>query len=57
MECCFDNTPSQVGNGTECGVLMLATADYLSTERSLDFTLRDMQNYRKHLCIEILSCS
>lgn len=54
-ECCFDNTPSQRGNGTECGVILLATADYLSTDRRLDFTLADMSSYRKHLCIQILS--
>ena len=55
MECCFDDTPSQAGNGTECGVLLLATAEYLSTDRNLNFTLADMPSYRNHLCLEILS--
>ena len=54
-ECCFKDTPSQKGNTTECGVILLATADYLSTDRQLDFKLSDLACYRKHLCLQILS--
>ena len=56
-ELCFENTPSQKGNGTECGVILLATVDYLSTDRDLSFKLSDMACYRKHLCLQILSNS
>lgn len=54
-ECCFENTPTQKGNGTECGVILLATVDYLSTDRVLNFTMQDMECYRKFICLHILS--
>jgi Ulp1 family protease len=56
-ECCFKDTPSQIGNGTECGVFLLASAEYLSANKSLNFTLDDMPSYRKYLILQILSHS
>jgi Ulp1 family protease len=56
-ECCFTNTPSQIGNGTECGVILLASAEYLSEDKCLNFTLEDMPSYRKYLILQILSHS
>ena len=47
------NMPQQ-GNGTDCGVFMTRTADYLARGATLDFTQSHMGFFRRRMVLEIL---
>ena len=50
------DTPEQ-HNGSDCGVFMTRTADYLSRDGVLDFTQDHMRYFRRRMVYEILTCS
>ena len=41
-------------NGSDCGVFMTRTADYLARDGRLDFTQADMPYFRRRMVLEIL---
>ena len=47
-------TPVQ-RNGSDCGVFMTRTADYLARDGRLDFTEDDMEYFRRRMVLEILT--
>ena len=47
-------TPQQM-NGSDCGVFMTRTADYLSRDAQLDFRQEDMQYWRRRMVLEIVT--
>jgi sentrin-specific protease 1 len=49
-------TPQQ-RNGSDCGVFMTRTADYLARDALLDFTQADMEYFRRRMVYEIMSTS
>ena len=46
-------TPQQ-HNGSDCGVFMTRTADYLARDAQLDFTQEEMEYWRRRMVLEIL---
>ena len=50
------NTPQQ-SNGSDCGVFMTRTADYLARDARLDFTQEDIEYFRRRMVYEIMSTS
>ena len=46
-------TPQQ-RNGSDCGVFMTRTADFLARDAVLDFTQEDMPYMRRRMVLEIL---
>lgn len=52
-DCTMRGMPRQ-NNGSDCGVFTLKCADYLSENRSLDFTHRDMPYFRARAAMEIV---
>ena len=47
-------TPQQ-RNGSDCGVFMTRTADYLARDARLDFTQADMEYFRRRMVYEIMT--
>ena len=41
-------------NGSDCGVFMTRTADYLARDGVLDFGQEDMPYFRRRMVVEIL---
>ena len=48
-------TPQQ-RNGSDCGVFMTRTADFLSRDAKLDFSQSEMAYFRRRMVYEILKC-
>jgi len=51
---CQPDTPQQT-NGVDCGVFSCAFADYLSRDRPLTFTQKNIPEYRERLVLSILN--
>ena len=47
-------TPYQP-HGLDCGVFMCKTADYISQDAQLDFTITDMNYLRRRMTVEIMN--
>ena len=41
--------------GLDCGVFMCKTADYISQDAQLDFTITDMNYLRRRMTVEIMN--
>ena len=50
------HTPQQ-RNGSDCGVFMTRTADYLARGAALDFKQANMPYFRRRMVLEILRTS
>ena len=50
------HTPQQL-NGSDCGVFMCKSADYIGQDAQLDFTQSDMRYMRRRMVVEILQSS
>ena len=56
VEVAFKRGTPQQRNGSDCGVFMTRTADYIARDGVLDFTQEDMPYFRRRMVLEILRC-
>ena len=54
---CQNTAPPDRHNGSDCGVFMSRTADYLARDAVLNFSQQDMAYFRRRMVLEILRTS